>query len=337
MKFKIFIILLVVIIILTGCSKESFLDKFSGPVNESDNSEIEVIIPSGSTTDDIADILIENELILNKLVFKLIAKDLGYDTKFKAGTYHLNQSMDNKEIIEMIAKGDVYIETVTFTIPEGFELVQIVDRLESSELIDKDKFLNELVNGEFNYKFLEFINRDTMLEGFLFPDTYKVEIGASEHEIINKMLNKFDLVFKNEYYDRLKEIDMSLNELITLASIIEREGKLDSERATISSVFHNRLDINMKLQSCATVQYILGERKEVLLFSDLEIDSPYNTYLYYGLPPSPIASPGEISIVAALYPEETEYLYFVTKEANDGSHYFSKTFEEHQNYINNKR
>lgn len=337
MKFKIFIILLVAIIILTGCSKESFLDKFSGPVDVNDDSEIEVIIPSGSTTDDIAYILIENELILNKLVFKLIAKNLGSDTKFKAGTYRLNQTMSTKEIIEVIVQGDVYTETVAFTIPEGFELVQIVDRLVSLELVDKDKFFNELVNGEFSYKFLEFINRDTMLEGFLFPDTYKIEVGASEYEIIDKMLNKFNLVFKNEYYDQLNELDMSLNDLITLASIIEREGKLDSERPTISSVFHNRLDINMKLQSCATVQYILGERKEVLLFSDLEIDSLYNTYLYYGLPPSPIASPGEQSIIAALYPEETDYLYFVTKETNDGSHYFSETFKEHQNYINNKR
>ena len=191
-------------------------------------------------------------------------------------------------------------------------------------------------NGEFPYEFLNRIDREHFLEGFLFPDTYIVSSNASVYEIIDKMLNKFNLVFKEEYYEQMNSLGMNLNELISLAAIIEREAKLDSERAIISSVFHNRLNINMKLQSCATIQYALGERKEFLSYKDLEIESDYNTYKYYGLTPAPIASPGEKSIVAALYPEKTDYLFFVTTEKNDGSHYFSKTYEEQKINKNKK-
>ena len=196
--------------------------------------------------------------------------------------------------------------------------------------------LNVLKTGEFSYKFLDYVEREHYLEGFLFPDTYIVRPNASAYDVIDKMLNKFNLIFKEKYYTQMDLLNMNLNEIISLAAIIEREAKLDSERVVISSVFHNRLDINMKLQSCATIQYILGERKEFLTYDDLEIESDYNTYKYSGLTPSPIASPGEKSIIAALYPEETDYLFFVTTENNDGSHYFSKTYDEH-NINKNKK
>ena len=146
-------------------------------------------------------------------------------------------------------------------------------------------------------------------------------------KIINMMLQRFDEVFLPEWHKRADEMEMTINEVVTLASIIEREAKISADRPLISSVFHNRMKKGMHLESCATVQYALGEVKEVLLYEDLEIDSPYNTYVHGGLPPGPIASPGRDSLEAALYPAQSNYLYFVAKP--DGSHYFSRTLAEH--------
>lgn len=144
------------------------------------------------------------------------------------------------------------------------------------------------------------------------------------------MLNEFQKIYEKDIADKLDEIDLSLNEVITLASIVEREGKVDSERPIMSAVFHNRIDQNMYLQSCATVQYILGERKEVLTNADTRIPSPYNTYINEGLPPGPIASPGEASLVAAVNPADVDYLFFVLT-GSDGTHTFTKTYQEHLN------
>ncbi|MBN2260856.1 MAG: endolytic transglycosylase MltG [Clostridiales bacterium] len=336
MKNILFMFLIISLILIAGCSKTEFFQNFTEAVDSENDTVFEIVIPSGASSDKIADILLDNELITNKLVFKETAKEMGADTKFQAGTYHLMQSMDMNTIIDIISKGKTYEEILTITIPEGFELNQIVKRIEDLGIATEDQIMDVLKNDQFSYKFLEYVNRDFYLEGFLFPDTYIIKEDATAHEVIDKMLNRFDSIFKDDYYLKMDEMNMTMNEIITLASIIEREAKLDSERAIISSVFHNRLDINMKLQSCATIQYALGERKEILTYNDLEIQSDYNTYKYYGLPPAPIASPGEKSIVAALYPDDTEYLFFVTTEKNDGSHYFSKTYEEQIDNKNKK-
>ncbi len=243
----------------------------------------------------------------------------------------LSQSMSNEEIINILQKGEVYVPKVKVTIPEGFELKQIAARLEEKGLVQADKFLEVASTTIFDYPFLvdspAGVNH---LEGYLFPATYQIAESASEKEIMFMMLNAFNRVFKEEYYGRAEELGMNVNELMTLASIVEREAKLDEERSTIASVFHNRLKRNKPLESCATIQFALGERKQRLLYKDLEIKSPYNTYKNPGLPPGPISSVGEKSIIAALYPEDTDYLYFRTTAKNDGSHHFSKTFDEHQ-------
>jgi UPF0755 protein len=220
-----------------------------------------------------------------------------------------------------------------FTIPEGFELRQIADRLEADGLVNKDKFYAAVKESDLDYAFLKGIpNRENKLEGYLFPDTYEVFKNATEQDIINKMLGRFDQVFTEEYRQRARELNMSLDQVITLASIIEREAKLDKERKIISAVFHNRLNKKMKLESCATVQYLLKEQKSVLTYKDLEVDSPYNTYIYAGLPKGPIASPGVESIEAALYPDKVDFLFFFATK--DGSHIFSKTYQEHLNAQN---
>lgn len=320
-----FILIIIITTVFTGCN----ISKLTESVDPDNKIEVLFTVPKGASTKRIGTLLKENELIKSEFGFKELTKDLGADGKMKAGDYMISPSMTSEEIIKKLQNGDVFVETLKVTIPEGYELNQIITRLVEANLGTEEGFL-EAVQSEFDYKFLEGIEVSPIyLEGFLFPATYEFKKGTSEKQIIDRLLSTFDNVFKDEYYLRAYELNMSINETLTLASIIEREAKLDVEREKISSVFHNRLIKGRALQSCATIQYALGERKERLFNKDLEIESPYNTYKYKGLPPGPIASPGEKSIYASLYPEDTDYLYFRTTSKNDGSHHFSKTFDEH--------
>lgn len=326
---KIFLIIFLVIVFASSLFLYQYYQAAKLPIDINNKDEIIVDIPNGSSTSKIASILKINDLIKSEFYFKFAAKQKGIGEEFKAGKYILNKAMTPDEIMNKIVRGETFVDTIKFTIPEGFELRQIIEKLSNIELnLDKERLIYLIENEDFNYEFLKEIPKGTnRLEGFLFPDTYIVKKDITEKEILELMLNRFDDVFKDEYYTRAMELGMSIKEVVTLASIIEREAMVSEERPIISSVFHNRLKNNMLLQSCATVQYILGERKKVLTYDDLEIESPYNTYKYTGLPPRPIASPGKSSIEAALFPDETDYLYFVAK--GDGSHAFSKTYSEH--------
>ncbi|NLK72921.1 MAG: endolytic transglycosylase MltG [Clostridiales bacterium] len=315
----------------------NYLQSMSLPVDIKSSDYITVEIPAGSTTSSISEILVDHGLIRSSFVFKHLSKNKGYDGKYKAGVYMLGYSMSMDEIMDIIVKGTKSGNTVRFTIPEGEYIEQVAAILEGKGLVEKKAFLDVAENGDFEYEFLKGIPKGpNRLEGFLFPDTYEVYKDASEWDIINKMLARFDELFKDEYYERAEKLGFSVREIVTLASIIEREALVNKERPIVSSVFHNRLRIEMKLQSCATVQYALGEVKPVLYEKDLQVDSPYNTYIHKWLPPAPIASPGLVSIEAALYPATTDYLYFVAK--GDGSHAFAVTHQEHvrnKNLYNN--
>lgn len=325
-KITILIFLLVLpVLVFTACSFE----KMKEATDPTSTEEIVITIPRGATTTSIGSILMENDLIRSEIIFKLTSKELEADGNMKAGDFKLSKSMNMTEIINKLVSGDVYLDTFTFTIPEGFEIRQIIDRLEAEGFINREVFMNELQNGVFSYKFIDMLDNRDELEGYLFPDTYEMKVGSTEYDIINKMLSRFDQIFKDEYYQRLEELGLSMNELITLASIIEREARAKEEFPLVSSVFHNRIQKGMLLQSCATVQYVLGERKERLTYADIEIDSPFNTYMNAGLPPAPIASPGVLAIESALYPEETDYLFFVVKKDGNGTHVFSRTLDEH--------
>jgi UPF0755 protein len=300
------------------------------PVDLSNESIIYLEVPSGSSTQKIAALLEENKLIRNAFIFRLQSKITGFDSKYKAGYYSLSQNMTMKDIMQQLQKGSAM--TVRFTIPEGFDIKKTTERLVAAKLIDADLFKKAIKTGTFDFRFLKDAPAgDNRLEGFLYPDTYEVFPDSSEEEIIAKMLSRFDSLFPDAYYKRAEELGMSINQVMALASIIEREARVPADRPIISSVFYNRLAIDMPLQSCATVQYILGEQKEKLTNQDIAIDSPYNTYLNSGLPPGPICSPGIDSIKAALYPADTSYLYFLAK--GDGSHVFSVTYEE---FLKNK-
>ena len=312
---------------LNGCGlKETLVE----PVDPNNNTEVIFIVPSGASTTKIAALLKEQNLIKSEQGFKMLSKDLGSDGKMQAGTYMIGPSMSAEAIINKLVAGDIYIETVSFTIPEGYEVRHVVDYLEEQGLVDREAFIGALENDAFDNEFLTEIDRGYRLEGYLFPDTYEIELGASEHEIIQLMLNRFDRFLTDDIKNELHAKDMTLDEFVIMASIVEREAQLEEERGKVASVFYNRIDKKMLFQSCATVQYVLGERKDVLSYDDIAIDSPYNTYKNLGLTPSPIANPGEASLMAALYPEDTDYLYFRRSVKDDGSHVFSKTLREHE-------
>ncbi|NPV42475.1 MAG: endolytic transglycosylase MltG [Firmicutes bacterium] len=289
------------------------------------------ILP-GKNTSQIARLLKHEKLIKNEKVLIIYAKIKGLDSKLKAGKYILHPAMSIPEIVKDLSEGNVLNESIRFTIPEGLELKEIAQLLEKKGLVDSKYFIEIAKVENFPFDFLKGLPGDTTLEGYLFPDTYEVNKDIGEKGIIKIMLKRFENIFNADFVSRARELRLSVHEVITLASIIEREAKVDDERPLISSVFHNRLKIGKLLQSCATVQYALGERKETLLFKDLEIDSPYNTYKVPGLPPGPISNPGKASIKAALFPAETDYLYFVSN--GDGTHTFSRTYGEHLRTIN---
>lgn len=307
------------------------------PVSTVSDSEKQIIIPKGSSLKAVSDILEKEKLIKDSLVFELYSKLNDKSEGIKAGKYNISASMGVPEIIEVISNsGNAIVDTIKFTIPEGYNLKQIVEKLNSLGVVSPESIQNALKADLYEYEFIKQIpDRENKLEGYLFPDTYEIFKNTTAETIINKLLSRYDDVFTDKFRNRAKELNMSIDQVVTLASIIEREARLDKERKTISGVFHNRLKKKMLLQSCATVQYLFEEPKEELLYEDLEIDSPYNTYKYAGLPPGPIASPGLAAIEAALYPEDTDLLYFFALD--DGSHVFTKTYNEHINAQNKYR
>ena len=217
--------------------------------------------------------------------------------------------------------------TVTFTIPEGYHLRQIVEVLTGQGIVTADEFWHLVKDGNFDYSFIKDLPRtERRLEGYLFPDTYTIPKGMAAEKVIDVMLKRFEQILNKMPPN---ESGLNLHETVTLASIVEGESMLDEERPLVASVFLNRLAIDMKLDSDATIQYLFDKRKQRVLLKDLEIKSPYNTYLNKGLPPGPIGSPGEASLRAVFQPAASKYYYFVARKDNSGEHVFSRTLQEH--------
>lgn len=296
---------------------------------------IVVNIPLGSSTDDIVNILKKEGIIKYPVIYKIISNLEGFDGKYKCGNHILSENLKHTDIMKILIKNP---EAVKVTFPEGYTFGQITDKLDRLKLIDFHKFEQTAETEDYDYKALKDIpdRRDPDLEGYLFPDTYEFDSRTGEKEIIRRMLKRFDDIFKPEYYEKAKKLEMSVDDIVILASIIEKEARVADERAMISGVFYNRLkgddSVPNKLESCATIQYIFyrneGKIKEVITNEDIDIDNPYNTYKYEGLPPGPICCPGKASLEAALNPAKHDYYYFVTK--GDGTHHFSKTLNEHK-------
>ncbi|MDD2302186.1 MAG: endolytic transglycosylase MltG [Bacillota bacterium] len=324
-------IVMLLIIAAGAAASFAYIKGYDKAADPADTEIVAFTVTPGMSTTSIASSLEAEGLIDSSFVFKQKSKMDGYDGRYQAGTFHLSPSMTLEEIMDRLM--DARKETARFTIPEGYTIRQTAAALAGQGLVDEQEFLSILNEERFDYRFLsEAGEGPDRLEGFLFPDTYEVFVDASAREILVKMLDRFDEIFLPEYYDRAEEMDLSIRELITIASLVEEETRAPEERKRVAGVVYNRLAIGMKLGFDSTIQYLLGEPKERVLYADLEIDSPYNTYMYAGLPPGPISSPGKECILAALYPEETDYLYFVLKEYGSVEHHFAVTAEEFYRY-----
>ena len=253
------------------------------------------------------------------------------EDKFSKGVYEFKTDSSVKSMLDDIANGKVAEDRfISVTIPEGFSVSQIADKLFNEKVISsKEEFINEVNTGDFsNFEFVKNIpsGRKFRLEGYLYPDTYEFKKDSSSREVILKMLANFSDTVYPSIKDGAKKLSVSEDDIVTMASVVEKEARSDDERPIISGVFYNRIKSDMKLQSCATVLYALGSHKDKLYNKDLEVDSPYNTYKNKGLPLGPIASPGIKSINAAINPSQHDYIYFVLQ--NNGKHFFTKDYNE---------
>lgn len=325
------------------------LSNFINPVDINDATPIEVVIPKSSSASTIARILYnargedEEGLIPNTAVFKVYVDFVGKANKMQAGTYILSRNMTLKQIVDIICEGNPPKSTVKFTIPEGYTIADIARVLIEKGLIENEKELFDVCVSGASFETFAFIsniaenggNRRFVLEGYLFPDTYEAFVDSSVDSIIIRMLNRFNEIYSDEYAARAGELGMTMDQVITLASLIEREAQVDSDFAKVSAVFHNRLKSDMPLQSCASLSYVLNVKKYTFTESELATESPYNTYLNRGLPVGPISNPGKAAIEAALYPNEEflseQYLYFCNGNLKESAELvFAKTYEEHQ-------
>ena len=326
------IIAFLLIIAIAGMGGVWFVHSIPDALDPDSTEEITVEIPEGYGINAIGELLEEQGVISSAFKFKLYNRLSGDGAVLNAGTYTLSPSMDLPAIFEKLSSYEV--DSMSFTIPEGLTLYQTAEKLADQGMGSYEEFLRAIQNVDFGYGWLE----NNSLEGYLLPNTYTVPDGYTEEQIIDFLLEQFEQTVLPIYdsADQALKDKYTLNEIITAASIIERECMKDDERPLVASVIYNRMDENMKLEMCSTIQYLLlmetGEVKENLLYSDLEIESPYNTYLHFGLPPGPICSPGIASIKAALEPADTDYLYFVVSADLDGSSKFSSNYDDFLDY-----
>jgi UPF0755 protein len=282
-----------------------------------------VEIPEGASLRATARALYDEGVVRHPSFFVLVARTLGYEDDIQAGTYEFGPSVSDLRVLLTVRRGEVAGRTVT--VPEGFRAAQVAAVMESALGIDRAEFM-DLVHDP------ELLTRlgisAPSLEGYLHPDTYRFRIDATVLDIIEAMVRETRQVFDERRLARAESLGMSVREVLTLASIIEAEALYDRERPRISAVYHNRLENGWRLEADPTVRYAIGRFRRRLYYGDLDVESPYNTYRTTGLPPGPICSPGKASIDAALYPMEGSDEFFFVAD-RDGTHRFSRTFEEH--------
>lgn len=289
------------------------------------NNEEIVEVAEGDSFYGILDKLSEEGKIKNKFLVKLYLKICGIKPEVLEGTYKLNKSMTLNEFVNLLT--DSNKDKVYITIPEGYTIDDIAEKLEENNICNSKEFIDSVKNYELPKYISNNPNKRYNLEGFLFPDTYSFNKNENADFIIKTMLNRFEKVWQEIVEDLNISIpEEEIEKKVNVASIIEKEAVVDSERSFISSVIYNRIAIGMPLQIDATVIYSYGYHIEKMYEKYLEIDSPYNTYMYYGLPIGPISNPGRASLMAALKPKETYYLYYLLESEN--THYFTDNYDD---------
>ena len=319
---------------------------YLAPVDAADATPYAFTVSSGSSLTRVANNLEEAGLIHSRTVFKYAADFLGYGQKIQAGEYTVRRNMSMQQIMELLTTGDGNPITRNITIIPGWTVRDIAHYLKEQNAIpDEEAFLALCRNGrDFSaYYYIADVlaspaagQRLFLLEGYLAPDTYEIYTNATPEEIIRKLLSQTEAVFQETYHERAEALGMTMDQAITLASLIEKEAQ-NPDFAKVSAVFHNRIRQNMALGSDVTIKYAAGIRRMSLTAEDLRYPSPYNTYTNRGLPPGPICSPSAAAIRAALYPDEQflrdGYLYFCAKGPDTGELHFSRTLEEHEQAV----
>ena len=337
-------LVVVIGLIYTGWTK--IYDGFLSPMEPGSTEEVGFTVENGQSLTKVSNNLEAAGLIHNRSVFKYYCDFAGMGQKIQAGSYKLTRSMTMSEIADQLTTGDGNPIVRNITLIPGWTVEDFAEKLASDGVIaDKDAFLELCKTGDAftDYYYIADVKatanaskRKYILEGYLAPNTYEVYMTATDEEILRKLLSQTEAVFPADYQTRATELGMTMDEVITLASLIEKEAKA-ADFTKVSAVFHNRLKQNIKLGSDVTIHYITGVRKMNLTNSDLQIDSPYNTYKYAGLPVGPICNPSAEAITAALYPDEAyvaeNYLYFCSKDPESGELYFSKTQAEHDQAV----
>lgn len=290
---------------------------------------VTVVVPPRTGSAEIADLLARRGLIRNALLFRLYAGMRGTTRRWKPGEYRLSPDMTAAEIAQRLAGAETNEPGAerSVTIPEGFTLQQIAERLEAQHLVpDAAAFLADARRKPTGFS-APFPLPESGLEGYLYPETYQFAADSSPNDLAQTMLDRFTNAFYEPNRGELAQSGHSLHEIVTIASLIEKEAKIEEDRARIAGVIENRLHKGMRLQIDATVLYALGYHKNRVMYADLKTESPYNTYRHAGLPPGPIASPGLASLKAALHPENHDYLFYVA--GSGGAHIFTRTEAEH--------
>ncbi len=319
---------------------------YAGPVDEGDDSEVFFAIESGQSLTRVANNLEEAGLIHSKSVFKYYCDFAGMGQKLQIGQYSLRRSMSMAEIADQLTTGDGNPIVRNITLIPGENVEEFAAKLVKNGVLESSEtFLQKCRTGtDFrDYYYIDDVlnggtagQRKYVLEGYLAPDTYEVYVTASEEDIIRKLLSQTEAVFPAEIQERAAELKLSMDQTLTLASLIEKEAGA-GDFTKVSAVFHNRLKMGMRLQSDVTIHYITGVRKMALEDGDLKVNSPYNTYAASGLPVGPVCNPSAAAIRAALYPDEIflaeNYLYFCAKNPESGELYFSRTLAEHEQAV----
>jgi UPF0755 protein len=316
--------LLVVTLLFVGVPLGAYLISSAGPRGE--NEPATVTVEQGDTLSSVAGKLEEVGVVGSSLLFELGARYNGWDNEIKPGEYRFVPGEEREVILRTLSNGDS-ISAFTITIPEGLTLEQTARVVEEESGVPAEEFEAVAEEADYGYAFLENPDIETT-EGFLFPEKYEFEGEVSAEQIVNRLLEQYFVETRElDFEAAQRRFNLTEYELITTASLVEKEAANPEERSLIASVIYNRIRADMPLQIDATVQYILHKPKENLSFDDLEVESPYNTYKNRGLPPAPIASPSRESIRAALEPAETDYLYYVL-EAGGKEHFFTDDYDE---------
>jgi len=318
------LILVLVFVVLGAAAAGVYMYAIGG---SGPSEPVEVIVPKGATAGEIGSLLEEAGVIRSSLAFRLMASFRGGGSDIKAGQYALRTNMPLDEVFLLIEKGPAdTTPTVTVTVPEGYRVEQVADRLADELGLNRRRFIAAATSG--GYALPPYLPEGTdTVEGFLFPETYEIRESGTVDDVITRLLDQFRLVAEGLPWDRADDLGVTAYEVVIIASLIEEEARIPQDRSKIAAVIYNRLARGMNLEIDATVLYALGRHKERLLYEDLKIQSPYNTYLHPGLPPTPIASPGRASLEAALQPADADYLYYVVID-DEGHHAFTASYEE---------